>query len=360
MAVEALPTTSYFSSRPIFALDGQENAELSEGLLRIVVSETSEGLYRAEVAFGNVGGAGGVGYRYFDRQRLDFGKSISISAGAGEAQGQLFEGRIMALEGRFLQVGTPEIVVLAEDRLQDLRMTRRTRTFEDASDSDVFAQIASGHSLTPDLDVTGPTYKTLAQLNQSDLAFIRERARCIDAEVWVEGRTLHVQARARRRRTTVPLTYGLTLRELVISADLAGQRTALTASGWDVSAKEQVKHEATDSAISGELRGTTSGVSLLQQKIGGRKEALVHLTPRNQGEARAFAEAHFRQVARRFVTGFGVCDGDPRIRVGTTLDLREVGTMFNGEYYVCEVEHSFTPEEGYRTRFTIERPGIGS
>ena len=33
----------------------------------------------------------------------------------------------------------------------------------------------------------GPTYKTLAQVNQSDLAFMRERARSIDAELWMDG-----------------------------------------------------------------------------------------------------------------------------------------------------------------------------
>jgi hypothetical protein len=37
----------------------------------------------------------------------------------------------------------------------------------------------------------GPTYKILAQVNQSDLAFLRERARTIDAELWLDGRTLN-------------------------------------------------------------------------------------------------------------------------------------------------------------------------
>lgn len=357
---QALPTTALYSSRPVLKLDGQDNDELSTGLLRLIVIETTEGLYRAEIAIGNYGGGDSVGYRYFDRRLIDFGKEIAVSTGAGEAQGTIFEGRITAIEGRFPQGSTPEIVVLAEDRLQDLRMTRRTRTFEDASDADVCRRIASDHSLTPTINVNGPTYKVLAQVNQSDLAFLRDRARCIDAEVWVEGRTLHFKPRTERRGAEVSLTYGRTLREFVVSADLAGQRSALTVSGWDVSAKEAVKHEAGDSAISSELGRTQAGGAILSQKFAARKESLVHLAPRNEGEARAFAQAHFRQIARRFVTGYGVADGDPRIRVGSTVTLDEVGTMFNGAYYVCEVEHAFMPDEGYRTRFTVERPGIGS
>jgi len=66
-------------------------------------------------------------------------------------------------------------------------MTRRTRSFADASDADVMRTVAQDHSLTPDIDVSGPTHKVLTQVNQSDLAFLRERARAVDAEVWVEG-----------------------------------------------------------------------------------------------------------------------------------------------------------------------------
>ena len=77
--------------------------------------------------------------------------------------------------------------MLAEDRFQDLRMVRRSRTFEDVSDRDVIEQIAGEHGLTTDVDLDGPTYRVLAQVNQSDLAFLRERARAVDAELWLDG-----------------------------------------------------------------------------------------------------------------------------------------------------------------------------
>src|SRR6185369_8408878 len=96
---------------------------------------------------------------------------------------------------------------------QDLRMTRRTRTFTDVSDSDVINQVANEHGLSPNVNASGPTYKVLAQVNQSDLAFLRERARSIDAELWVQGDTLHSQARAERNEGTLEMTYPTTLRE---------------------------------------------------------------------------------------------------------------------------------------------------
>ena len=53
---------------------------------------------------------------------LEFGKGFKVEGGNGDRGGVLFDGRIMALEGRFLRQ-PPEVLVLAEDRLQDLRMT---------------------------------------------------------------------------------------------------------------------------------------------------------------------------------------------------------------------------------------------
>jgi len=53
--------------------------------------------------------------------------------------------------GRFAR-----IAVLVEDRFEDLRMTRRTRSFADVSDSDVMSQIASDHSLQPSINVLRP------------------------------------------------------------------------------------------------------------------------------------------------------------------------------------------------------------
>src|SRR5690606_31118178 len=97
--------------------------------------------------------------------------------GAGEAAGTIFEGRITALEGRFAGSRPPELLVMAEDRLQDLRMTRRTRTFEQVSDADVIRQVAQAHGLQADVSVSGPTHRVVAQVNQSDLALARERAR---------------------------------------------------------------------------------------------------------------------------------------------------------------------------------------
>lgn len=358
-------SSGFYASRPSLKVGGREVPNLEEGLLGLSVEETTAGLFSCEASFGNWGagenGGDEVGFLYFDRQVFDFGKDFEVTLGDGDSRATVFRGRITSLEGRFPRQAPPELQVLAEDRCQDLRMVRRTRTFEDVGDRDVFDRIAREHGLTPDIDLDGPTYRTLAQLNQSDLAFLRERARAVDAEVWVDGTTLHAQARARRKSgDEVTLTYGVGLREIHISADLAHQRTGLAVGGWDVAAKEAIEEEVAEGAISAELDGGTSGTGELQRAFGARPERVVHTVPLSRGEARAVAESHYRSAARRFLCGEGVAEGDARIQVATRLVLRGLGPLYDGRYYVSRVRHTFDPKNGFRTRFSVERPGLGA
>jgi uncharacterized protein len=347
--------TAFRIARPALNIDGRDETALSDRLLALTIVESASGLYRCEALFGNWGSTGSrIDFLFFDRRTLDFGKTFKVKIGADV----VYEGRIMALEANYPDGSAPSINVLAEDRLQDLRMTRRSRTFNDMSDADVFRRIASDHSLTPQIDVTSSTHKVLAQVNQSDLAFMRERARAIDADVSVRGTTLTVKTRPNRADSAVELIYTQTLREFVALADLANQRTHVIVSGWDVGAKDGIKHEASDSVISGELNGDTSGVSILKSAIGERKEILAHTVPLSTQDAQTEAEAVFKMSARRFVTGRGIAEANAKLKVGAFVDLKNLGPLFNGRYYLTEVRHVFDAR-GIRTEFTAERPGIG-
>lgn len=343
-------------ARPTINVAGTDEDALKQGLMELLIVETTAGLYRCEARFGNWGKVGaGMGFLYLDRQKLDFGKELVIKLG----DDPIFEGKITAIEAHYLEDAAPEITVLAEDRLQDLRMTRRTRTFEQASDADVISQIASEHSLTPEVHVTGPTHEVIAQLNQSDLAFLRERARAVDAEVWVEGSTLFAKPRSSRDGSAVKLQHGKELLELSVIADLAEQRSRVTVSGWDVAAKEAIDEQAEKSAISAELGSDTWGPEILGRAFKDRDEVIVHRVPLTASEARARAEAELRMRARRFVVGRGRAQANAELRVGKLVELAGIGGLFEGKYYLAEVRHVFEGAKGIRTEFIAERPGLG-
>src|SRR6187401_2219843 len=140
--------TRFKPARPTINVAGKDEDALQNGLLDLLVVETTRGLYRCEARFGNWGKVGtDVGVLYLDRKLLDFGKVLKIKIG----DDPIFEGKITALEAHFLEGAAPEITVLAEDRLEKLRMVRRNRSFADVSDADVILQIAEEHSLKADV-----------------------------------------------------------------------------------------------------------------------------------------------------------------------------------------------------------------
>jgi phage protein D len=344
------------ASRPTIKVAGAESSTLTGGLLRLRVREDVHGLSNCELEFGNWGPNGdSADFLFFDKKLLDFGKELKVSLG----DTALFTGKITGLEARFPQGNTPSIVVLAEDRFQDLRMTRRTRTFADMSDSDVFSQIAGDHGLSPSVSVSGPSYKVLAQLNQSDLAFMRERARALDAELWMTDSTLNVKPRSDRTSDPVTLTYGKELREFRVLADLAGQATSLEVTGWDVSGKSALKEQADDSVVSGELAGGDSGPSLLSSAFGERKDSIANAVPQTSAEAQARAEALLKRRARRFLVGHGTAETKAELKVGATLKLAGLGPLFEGSFYVASVAHVFDGAQGLRTELEVERPALG-
>jgi phage protein D len=348
--------TVAYISRPVLLLSGQANDEVSNQVVAAQVEDAVEGLYRCEVDVENYR----AGYRYFDRDVLDFGKDIALQLGPPQSRDTVFEGRITGMEGMYPPEGGAKLRIYAEDRLQDLRMTRRTRTFEDMSDREVIAQIARDHSLNPDISLDDSfKHAAVAQLNLSDLAFIRQRALAAGAEVWVEGDALSVRPRAERGESPVKLNYGAALISFNGKADLAHQSTQMRVSGWDVQSKSQILEAVDEAVIRSELNGSDSGGGILRGAFGERKETLVHTVPLTADEARAIAEARYRCQARRFITGRGLADGNSRIRTGARVELSGLGAFFDGEYAVVRTLHTYDRNEGYLTEFEVERAGLG-
>jgi phage protein D len=340
-------------ARPSIAIEGKRDAKLEAGLLRYELTDSIEGMARAELVFGNWGGEDKPGFQYFDRKLIEFGKKLKVGIGDTDT---LFDGRITGIAADFPEGEAARITVFAEDRLQDLRMTRRTRCFAQSSLGDVVRKIAQEHGLEAQVDSRTPTVPLLAQLNQTDLSFLLDIARRFDADIFVEGSKLH--AAPTRTQDGVALAWAGTLRSFTVLADLAHQRSAVVASGWDASGKEGVSHRGTRDAIQSELGGDTAGGDILVQALGERVDTLAHGLPRSADEAKQLAEASYRHMARGFLTGEGTCETDAKLRAGVKLDLTGIGPLFEGSYRAISVTHLYDNEHGARTEFRCNRPGI--
>lgn len=347
---------------PVFEIEGQPNVELGRDVLHLEIEETTAGLKKLTARFIAVGTTGSSAQQqqlYLDGSVFDFGKKISVVLGAAPAAHTVFTGWISGLQADFKEGEEPEVVVLAEDKLMKLRMTRRMRTYENMSDADIAAAIAAEHGLTPAVAVDGPTYDVVQQWNMSDLAFLRERAARIQAEIWVEDETLHFKSRGNRTATELTLVQGNHLISLSARADLAHQRTKVKLSGYDASEREAIEEEAGDDAIQAEISGGLSGPAVLQRAFGERVSYRVRDVPLTSGEASDWVKAEMLRRARGFVVVTGTTRGSADMVVGSKLTLERTGTPFAGPgYHVTRLCHTYDTQNGFRTHFQAERPTV--
>jgi phage protein D len=343
-------------ARPSLFIDGEERPALAGGLLEMSAGEGRDGLARCELRFTNWGPAGrGMDFLYFDRTLLDFGAQLEVRL----ERDTLFAGRISAIEARFPAGTPPEVVVLAEDRLQALRMARNTRVWEDVSDADLIQAIAGAHGLSARTDVSGPTHRSVAQTNETDLGFLRRRARLGGYELWAEGDTLRAAPRADRRGSPTELTRGAGLTSFRVIADATAPAGRVVVGGWDVAGKEAVAAVDTGADLQSEISQGEAGWRIQADKLAERVERVAHLQAADAGAAQTLAAAWFAHRARAFVRGAGVAETSAGLKVGAAVHLAGLGDLFSGDYDVTAVFHRFDAEKGLRTEFEVERAWIG-
>lgn len=350
------------STAPVFEIEEEVKQALGRDLVRLEVSETTSGLKTLSATFkgvGNVEGSEQEGQLYLDAAILDFGKKLDVSIGPGSEARTIFEGYISGLEAIFKKDAVPQVLVFAEDKLMSLRMTRRMKTYKQVTDADIAQAIASEHGLQAQVDADGPTYDVVHQWNMSDLAFLRERARKIQAEIWFGDNALNFKTRDKRTATELTLIQGKQLIELQARADLAHQRTKVKVSGYDATRREGVDEEAGADAIQAEVSGGRTGPSVLEQAFGERVSYRVREAPLTTAEARDWARAEMLRRARGFVTAIGTTDSSPEMIVGSRLTFQRAGHPFDGAgYYVTSVRHTYDLKDGHRTHFVAERATI--
>jgi phage protein D len=355
----------YSSHAPVFSVAGRAEGRLGRDLLRLDVTEGALGLRTMVAHFGAVAGDSDGSVQqlsYLDGQVLDLGSEIGVTIGPHDGERKIFTGTVSALEVCFEEGAVPYVTVFAEDALMRLRMITRTATYTDRSDADVVTAVAGEHGLGAQTDVDGPTYPVIQQWEQSDLAFLRDRAQRLDAELWVDADdVLHLAGRERRPGPELTLVQGDALIGLTARADVAHQRATVESRGWDHRSVEAVSHVADDTVVAAEVGSGRTGVQVAAQLFPGSGIIRSRRDVLDQATAEAYAEGEMLRRARRFVTVDGVTSGTPDLIPGAKLDLRRAGRPFEGSgYRVVHAHHSYDLTVGYRTRFRAERPSVSA
>ena len=283
------------------------------------------------------------------------GQKVAISLGyVGQSSTvSVIEGEITSLEPIFRP--TPSnMIVRGYDLRHRLMRGRKTQTFTEMKDSDIADKILGAANLAKTVTKTDVAHPYVLQHNQTDFAFLQERARRIGFELAIEGKTVLFRPRPIDKKEAITLKLGQDLIEFTPRLTTMAQVSEVTVQGWDITKKEAILGTAKMGKETAVL-GSTAGPKATNGAFGSTVAAYTNSPIFNQAEADQMALGRFNEMALAYISGEGICYGRPDLKAGTIVAIEGVGEKYSGLYYITSVKHIWNKESGYRLYFTYKR-----
>jgi uncharacterized protein len=291
---------------------------------------------------------------WIDSDVFDIGTPVELQLGYSDRLATVAIGEITGLEPEFAQASVPTMVVRGHDLGHRLMRGRKTRSFMKMKDSAIVEQIARDAGLSVQVEDTKVTLDYVLQHNQTDLEFIQGRAKRIGYEVFLNQKLLNFRAKKNDSIKITTLKYPDDLIDFSPRLSTIGQAEKVEVRAWDMQEKKPI----IDSAIANTQRskmGKKSGSTAVTSEFGQVSQGIVTQPIRNKEEAKQIAVGQFNEMALTYIAGEGTCMGRTDLRMGTTIEITNIGQRFSGLYYVTATTHTYTRGGGYQTKFTVKR-----
>lgn len=297
-----------------------------------------------------------------DGSTFTLGASVEIKFddGSSDTLTTLFKGEITAIEPDFGSDLSLIYTVRGYDKSHRLNRATKTVAHLNITDSDIISTLCGDAGLSATVDSTSTVHDVLIQDNQTDLAFLHERARLNNFVVLVDDTTLYFRSAA--ERDAVTLNWGKDLLSFNPRVNIARQVNEVEVRGWDVTKKEAiVGTSTTPTASAAPSWDGKKGGATATSATSAAKHVEMRQSVKDQSAADKLATALLDRNNAGFVEAEGVAIGDPNIKAGCTVELNNLGNKFSGKYAVTSTRHSFW-QGNYETTFFVEgtRPHLWS
>ncbi len=286
-----------------------------------------------------------------DQHPFAIGSQIEIKLGAREelTTTTLFKGDIVSLDLDF-GPGSVELLVRGLDRSHVLQRSRRTRTFQNQTSSDIAEKILNEAGFDVETDPSGDPHEFVQQDNETDWDFMWRLAERIGFELVVQGGTAHFR-RQSIDTSPVELEWPGNLREFKPRVTAIQQVNEVTLAAEDPKTKQAIEASASTAEPLARIGMDRDSVT---NAFGDGTLHIATEPVNSQAEAQAVAQSLLDKLASAYVAAEGVCDGNPEIKAGETTSISGVGQKFSGLYRVAAATHVLRGGSTYETRFATE------
>ncbi len=296
--------------------------------------------------------------KLLDSGPFDLTKQITITAvhPATDALHEWINGEITALEPVFREGMVAELVVRGYDKSHRLYRQAKSQAYLNIKDSDVASQVASSAGLSAQVDATSTVYEHLYQDNQTDMAFLTQRAWRIGYECFAAEGKLYFR-KPLTSGSGPTLKWGENLVSFYPRMTLAEQVDEVMVKGWDVEKQQAIVGQATAGKLypaNGEAKDGKSWAST----FGTGKMIVVDQPVVSQAEANLLAQARLDEISGAFIEAEGEAYRSPDIKAGAIVTLEKLGQRMSGNYLVTRASHLYN-QDGYKTSFAVRGSRTG-
>jgi phage protein D len=291
------------------------------------------------------------------------GASVELKIGGGTrynddnsgsgGKATVFKGELVGIEPNYRQGGESRISIRAYDKLHRLLRGRKSKTYQDQSDQDICSAIAGQAGLSAQCGSSPKiTHKHVYQHNQTNLEFLRVRAKRLGFNVWVEDTKLYFDAPKLDKDSGIEFVLDKQaegkLKLMAFSGRLSNAHVMkkVTVRGWDPEQKKEIVGEV--SAASSPLGSKNAAASL--SDFGDIATFCVDYPIFSVEEAKAIAKAKLDEASLGYLTAEAEAHGDNRVKPGIVVkikvNLTTATDRFNGKYLVTGVTHRLMPGVG--------------
>jgi len=331
-----------------------DNQKLSKGLIdKIISAKVSYCLEKSDmfqITFND------SDFEIQNKKIFQEGKSVIVKLGYNRKFSKMIDGEIVQLKYSYETLSPISITIIGFDRMFRLNRTKNSRSFLKMKDSEIASKIAAEMGLKAKVDSTSQRFEYIFQNNQSNLNFLKQRAKRIDYEVEVEDNTLIFQkARHESRKGSVNLVWDRNLISFNPTIDATKIIDEIVVTGWDPKTKKVIKGVAKAGDEKKSIKGDLGSKNLKGKFKNTNLKSFNTDTPvTTKQEADNIAKAKLNQLNMNYITGYGTAIGDPKIQAGKLIKVNGIGDMLKGEYYIVSCEHIFSTK-GYKTFFDVKR-----
>jgi phage protein D len=298
---------------------------------------------------------------WLDNQALSIGKRIKFGFRNSTTEAQefseevveecLLEGEITAIETHFLEDREAPIIIRGYDFSHRLHRGRYNRSFINMTDSDIVKKIAGETAIKiGTIDSSGSPHDYVFQENQTNMAFLRQRAARLGFELFVQDSKLHF--RKPKSQESLNLKWLQDIHSFRVHTTSAEQVNEVEVRGWDYQNKKSiVSTKKTENVVTetGHGKGSQNGTKFRSPSP---KMIVVNQPIFSPDEADTIAQALCNELGGEFVFADARAEGNPKIRPGCMVQLEGLGDRYSGKYYVTETRHLYDARI-YTTEFKV-------